>query len=52
MIHPSHRPVYVTNNFYNERKRNLLDPKIRPNAAHFSLAEFEKNCKEDFFHNK
>ncbi len=38
----------LVNSFYNERKRNLLDPKIKPNAAHFSLAELEKNCKKDF----
>ena len=27
--------------FYNERRRALLDPKIKPNAAHLALAQFE-----------
>ncbi len=27
--------------FYNFRRRNLLDPKIQPNAAHHALAAFE-----------
>lgn len=28
--------------FYNERRRALLDPKIKPNAAHIALAKFEQ----------
>ncbi len=38
----------LVNNFYNERKRNLSNPKIKPNAAHLALAEFEKNCEKNF----
>lgn len=29
--------------FYNERRRALLDPKIKPNAAHVALAKFERD---------
>jgi NAD-dependent deacetylase len=29
--------------FYNERRRKLLDPKVLPNSAHLALAELEKN---------
>lgn len=38
----------LVNKFYNERKKKLENPKIKPNAAHFSLAELEKNCQKDF----
>lgn len=31
--------------FYNHRRRGLLDPAIRPNAAHFALARLERNWK-------
>lgn len=31
------------NEFYNERRRQLRSPDIQPNAAHFALAELEKN---------
>ncbi len=40
-------PDYV-NNFYNERKRKLQNPKISPNNAHISLAKLEANCKRNF----
>ena len=41
-------PDYV-NNFYNERKKKLQNPKISPNNAHISLAKLEANCKRNFF---
>lgn len=34
--------------FYNLRRRNLLSPQIRPNAAHDSLAAFEQAHQGDF----
>ena len=40
-------PDYV-NNFYNERKKKLENPKILPNSAHKSLAKLEKNCTGEF----
>ena len=33
--------------FYNERRRNLLDPKVAPNAAHLALARLEKEADEE-----
>ena len=36
----SRNPDYV-NNFYNERRKALLNQKIKPNKAHLSLAELE-----------
>jgi NAD-dependent deacetylase len=32
--------------FYDERRRQLLDPAIRPNAAHLALAELERRWPE------
>lgn len=32
----------LVQHFYNERRKQLLDPQIKPNLAHLSLAEFEK----------
>lgn len=33
--------------FYNERRANLLDPSIKPNAAHFALARLEREWQGD-----
>ena len=38
----------LVNNFYNERKSQLNSPKIKPNKAHLSLAELERNCSGEF----
>ena len=35
----------LVNRFYNARRNQLLDPKIRPNSAHLALAELEKGFK-------
>lgn len=35
-------PAFV-HQFYNERRRGLLDAKVRPNPAHLALAELEEN---------
>ena len=40
-------PDFV-NNFYNERKRKLENPRILPNDAHKSLAKLEANCNGNF----
>jgi NAD-dependent deacetylase len=34
--------------FYNERRRHLLSGNIKPNPAHFALAQLEKNFGGDF----
>jgi NAD-dependent deacetylase len=34
--------------FYNDRRRQLLSADIKPNAAHFSLANFEQQYQGDF----
>ncbi len=34
--------------FYNERRRQLVSPDIRPNAAHLALAELEAELGDDF----
>lgn len=34
--------------FYNERRRKLLSPEIKPNAAHQALARFEQRFPGDF----
>ena len=34
--------------FYNERRKQLLEKEIRPNAAHLALSELEKKWKGDF----
>ena len=33
--------------FYNGRRANLLDPSIKPNAAHFALARLEREWQGD-----
>ena len=43
----SKNPDYV-NNFYNERRKALLNPKIKPNKAHLSLAELESFWEGQF----
>ena len=40
-------PDYV-NKFYNERKRKLKNPKIKPNKAHKALVDFESKCLDEF----
>lgn len=32
--------------FYNQRRRALLSPEIKPNAAHIALAKLERECME------
>ena len=39
-------PVLV-HRFYNERRRQLLDPNTRPNPAHYALAELEQRLAGD-----
>ena len=34
--------------FYNDRRRHLLDPSVRPNPAHVALAELERAAAGDF----
>tara|TARA_R110002073_G_scaffold114210_1_gene251268 strand:- start:3759 stop:4457 length:699 start_codon:yes stop_codon:yes gene_type:complete len=38
----------LVHDFYNQRRRCLLDAKIQPNAAHRALAEFEAAQRDDF----
>ncbi len=38
----------LVHEFYNLRRRKLLDPAIRPNAAHDALAEFERRHAGEF----
>jgi len=38
----------LVNNFYNERKKFLNDPKILPNLAHKYIAKLEKYSKKEF----
>ena len=33
--------------FYNERRKQLLSPSMKPNAAHYALADLEKNYQVD-----
>lgn len=33
----------LVHDFYNQRRRQLLDPGIKPNKAHYALAELEQN---------
>ena len=40
-------PSYV-HKFYNERRKKLKNPKIKPNPAHFNLAKLEKIWEGDF----
>lgn len=34
--------------FYNQRRQQLLDGSVKPNAAHFALARLEQACEGDF----
>lgn len=36
------RDPALVQRFYNQRRRQLADPAVQPNAAHFALAEFER----------
>ncbi|WP_372725752.1 NAD-dependent deacylase [Novipirellula sp.] len=38
----------LVHDFYNQRRRCLLDTKIQPNAAHRALAEFEAAQQDEF----
>lgn len=38
----------IVHEFYNGRRRNLLDESIKPNAAHVALAEFEQQHDDEF----
>ena len=38
----------LVQNFYNMRRKHLLDPKIQPNPAHFALAELQKKFEGEF----
>ncbi len=37
-----HKNPQLVHNFYNERRRELLSDRVRPNKAHLALAELEK----------
>jgi len=38
----------LVNDFYNERRRSLISPQIRPNPAHIALANFENKWQGNF----
>ncbi|HLR17815.1 MAG TPA: Sir2 family NAD+-dependent deacetylase [Alcanivoracaceae bacterium] len=38
----------LVQNFYNARRKQLDDPSVAPNAAHFALVELEKAIGKDF----
>ncbi|MDG6897475.1 NAD-dependent protein deacylase [Actinobacillus delphinicola] len=38
----------LVQDFYNQRRKALFDPKINPNAAHFALAELEQQLGDNF----
>jgi NAD-dependent deacetylase len=40
------RQPALVQRFYDERRRQLLDPAIRPNAAHLALAELERRSPD------
>ena len=42
------RDPHLVHDFYNQRRRHLQRPDIKPNAAHFGLAEFERNFGGEF----
>ena len=42
------RDPHLVHDFYNQRRRHLQRPDIKPNAAHFALAEFERNFGGEF----
>lgn len=46
--HGFERNPVLVHRFYNERRRLLTGGKIRPNAAHGALAEFERKHDDDF----
>lgn len=35
-------------NFYNDRRRDLSKPEVKPNAAHYALAQLEQNFDGEF----
>ncbi|MDA8745347.1 NAD-dependent deacylase [Rubripirellula amarantea] len=43
-----HRNPERVHAFYNQRRRALLSPEIKPNAAHEALARFESTHDDDF----
>lgn len=42
------RDPKLVHRFYNQRRRALLDPAIKPNAAHLAIADFERRCDKEF----
>lgn len=42
------RDPHLVHQFYNLRRKQLLDPKIQPNLAHLALAKLEQKWKGDF----
>ncbi len=38
----------LVNNFYNRRRREIIEKKIKPNRAHCALAKLEQNCRKNF----
>lgn len=42
------RDPHLVHDFYNQRRRHLQQPEIKPNAAHIALAEFEQKFDGDF----
>lgn len=42
------RDPALVHRFYNDRRRHLLDPSIRPNPAHLALAKLERAWPGDF----
>ena len=43
------RDPKLVHDFYNQRRRDLVSPNVKPNAAHIALAEFEAQHEDDFF---
>lgn len=43
-----HRNPKLVHEFYNLRRKQLKDPQLKPNHAHYALAELEKAWKGDF----
>ncbi len=42
------RDPHLVQDFYNQRRRQLQQPRIKPNAAHLALAEFEQGFAGEF----
>lgn len=42
------RNPLLVQRFYNDRRRQLQEPAIQPNAAHLALAELERNWRGEF----